>query len=267
MTLGYMAFDAPKKKKVRGRLRFGRRVDGVERERRHDDAGAGSDVDDGAPPPGGHHRQQGARDPRGGLDVHPYQGLPHEALHLVEVCGARVRGAGVVDEDADVAALHGGRHARHPAPRVVPGDGEVERHAAHLARRRGGQDLLGHPRQLLGAPPHEDEVEARARQLQRHRAADAVRGAGHHRPRPVPPGQVPTRAQERAVEPEEEGGGGPRDGVEADGDQGGEPRGRRGHGPWREHLIVCCCWHERQQAHYEFITTLGSLAYVGLCYK
>ena len=41
------------------------------------------------------------------------------------------RSAGVVDEDAHVAALHGGRHPRHPAPRVVPGDGEVERHAPH----------------------------------------------------------------------------------------------------------------------------------------
>ena len=38
------------------------------------------------------------------------------------------RSAGVVDEDAHVVALHGGRH---PAPRVVPGDGEVERHTPH----------------------------------------------------------------------------------------------------------------------------------------
>jgi len=41
------------------------------------------------------------------------------------------RSADVVDEDVHVAALHDGRHPRHPTPRVVPGDDEVEHHAPH----------------------------------------------------------------------------------------------------------------------------------------
>ncbi|KAG8089755.1 hypothetical protein GUJ93_ZPchr0011g28077 [Zizania palustris] len=148
-------------------LRFGCCVHGVERERRQDDGGARPHVDDDAPSLRRHGGQDGARDPRRCLHVHPQLAPPPRdpARDLVEIGRAGVCHAGVVDEHADVDSLDCHLQCRNAAGhlRVVPG--EVEHHRPNLAGRRGLPDLVADAGQLPRVPPHEDDVESLARQL------------------------------------------------------------------------------------------------------
>ena len=95
-------------------------------------------------------------------------------VHLLDLAGAGVRDAGVVDEDVELAErlLHVGEHPLH-CRRVGDVGGHGERlHTLQLLRR------------LLGGLEHEivdDDVRALGSEAERDRAADAATCAGDER--------------------------------------------------------------------------------------